>query len=337
MSPGELSFDQPGMLFLLLLIIPLIYIKYIWRQRGGKLLFSFNNWNWQGFRNSPSFPAAIYVLSQVMSWIGLVLIVVAMAGPSRVSKEKIFTSRGIDIMLVIDISPSMAAQDIAGRSRLESTQELIRSFVDLRKNDAIGLAAFGSQVALRVPPTLNYSYLKDAIDALQVMELGEGTALGMGISLASLHLHNSSASQKIMILFTDGENNVGEIRPRSAATLAAEAGIRIYVIDIGSDKEVLIEFVDPRTGKPYRARYQGEQQEERLREISDITGGDYYAVTNLQKLEGVLLSIDSFERVETRLKVHVIKEPQHRRLILIAFILIFLDYFLRKMLLRELL
>ena len=337
MNSGQWTFENPAMLFLLLLIIPLIYIRYLWKHRGGRLLFSFSNWEGQGFNNFVSLPLAGYLFSQIMSWAALVLIIIALAGPSRVFKEKVFISRGIDIMLVIDVSPSMAAQDSAERSRLENTQETIRRFVDRRKNDPVGLTAFGSNVALRVPPTLDYTYLKDAVNALQVMELGEGTALGMGIALGALHLHNSSASEKIIILFTDGESNAGEILPQSAASLAADAGIRIYVIDIGSEGDLFIDFVDPDTGKPYRATYRGRQQEELLKEIAGITGGEYYSVTNSRNLERVLLSVDGLEWVETRLRVEVLKEPQHRQLIIIALILIFLDYFLRKMVLQELL
>ena len=333
---NQVTFDNPLAFLLLLLVVLLIYIKHR-RGRGGKFLFAFSNWEGQGFYNPPSILAVVYMLSQFFSWIGFILIIFALAGPSTVSKEKIFISRGIDIMLVIDISPSMAAQDFAGMSRIESSQETILRFVDRRNNDPIGLTGFGSQAALRVPPTLNYDYVKEQVKALQVMALGEGTALGMGITLASFHLRSSSASQKVMILFTDGENNAGEIEPESAATIAAEAGIRIYVIDISSDRETVIEFTDPTSGTPYRARYQGEKQGELLQSIADISGGEYFTATDPLSLEGVLLSVDSLERVETRLKVGVSKEPQHQQFILIAFILIFLDYFLRKMVLRELL
>lgn len=337
MNSEQWTLDHPEMLLIFLLLIPLYYIRHIWKQRGGKLTFAFSNWKGKGFGNPFTLPSLVYVLSMGLSWAGIILTVIALSGPSRVSREKVFTSRGIDVMFVIDISPSMAAQDFSNNSRLESAQETILRFIDRRKNDPMGLAIFGSQAALRVPPTLDYGYLKNAVEALQVMELGEGTALGMGIALGSLHLRESSAREKVMILLTDGESNAGEIQPEAAANIAAEAGVRVYVIGIGSDKEVLLEFVDPRNGKPYRATYRGELQEDLLQSIARSTGGEYYAVSNPGSLEGVLLAIDSLERVETRLKVEVRKEPVHRRLIILAFIFLFSDYIIRKMFLRELL
>lgn len=330
-------FDHPAAFLLFLLVPPLIYIRYVWKRRGGQFFFSFSNWKGQSFSDSLNFFSILYIFSQILSWLGFLLIILALAGPARISREKIFTSRGIDIMLVADISPSMAAQDFAGQSRLVSMQDTVLNFVERRTNDPIGLVAFGSNAALRVPPTLNYDYVKNAVENLQVLELGVGTALGMGIALASLHLYNSSAHERLIILFTDGESNAGEIQPLTAASLAAEAGIRIYVVDIGSDGEGLIEFFDPDTGKPYRATYQGRQQEDLLKRISQVSGGEYYTVSNPQSLGRVLLSIDSLEWVESRLRIDVTRELQHRQMILIALILIFADYFLRKLVLRELL
>ncbi len=337
MSGAQWTLDNPEFLLLLPLLLPLVFIRHIWRRRGGKLTFAFTNWQGKGFSNPLTLPALVYLGSVLLSWAGIILMIIALSGPSRVSRERVFTSRGIDIMFVIDISPSMAARDFVDDSRLESAQETILRFIDRRRNDPIGLTIFGTQAALRVPPTLDYDFLKNAVNNLQVLELGEGTALGMGIALGALHLRNSTAREKVMVLLTDGESNAGEILPEASARIAAEAGIRVYVIGIGSDREVLLEFTDPRNGKPYRATYRGSLNEGLLRSIAGSTGGEYFTVTNPGSLNGVLLAIDSLERVETRLKVEVRKEPVHRRLILLAFILIFADFLIRKMLLRELL
>ncbi len=320
-----------------LLLIPLVYIRYFWKERGGKLSFAFTNWDGQGFSNPFTLEGLMYVFAQLCSWVGMIFLILALAGPSSVRREKVFTSRGIDIMFVIDISPSMAAQDLEGMSRLESAQQTILRFIERRKNDPIGLAVFGSQAALRVPPTLDYTHVRKEVRKLRVMELGEGTALGMGIALGSLHLRNSTAREKVMILLTDGESNAGEIQPEAAARIAAEASVRSYVIGIGSNREVLVEFVDPRNGRPYRATYKGKLQEDLLRSIASQTGGEYYAVTNPGGLEGVLMAIDGIERVENRLRIEVNKQPVHRNLVIAAFALIFADIVIRKLILRELL
>ncbi|MGI9256730.1 MAG: VWA domain-containing protein, partial [Salinispira sp.] len=192
MTPETWVFDYPAAFLLLCFFIPFIYIKYIWKKRGGRFLFAFSNWNGKGFSASVNGFTIVYVVSQIMSLLGLAFIVVGLAGPVKIVKERVFISQGIDIMLVLDVSPSMAVQDFAGTSRLTSMQETVRRFVERRNNDSIGLVAFGSEAALRVPPTLKYDYLTDAVGKLQVLELGEGTALGMGIALASLHLLDSS-------------------------------------------------------------------------------------------------------------------------------------------------
>ena len=142
------------------------------------------------------------------------LLVLALAGPGRITKERVYLTRGIDIIFVLDESPSMAAQDFYPENRFNTAREVINSFIRSRENDPVGLVVFSDEAALMVPPTLDYSAYLRVLDDLQLMSLGRGTAIGMGIAVASLHLRQSSAQEKIIVLLTDGEKQCRRNNPR---------------------------------------------------------------------------------------------------------------------------
>jgi Ca-activated chloride channel homolog len=330
-------FESPGYLFLLLLLPVGVYFRHFWPQRGGKLPFAYRVWNARGF--VPSFFArrAVFALAVISFWSAVVALVLALGGPADVTRERVFLNRGIDIMIVLDESPSMAARDFAPVHRFESARDTIRRFVERRENDSIGLVSFGAEAALRVPPTTDYTKLAEALEGLRIMELGDGTAIGMGIALGALHLRSSDAPEKVMILLTDGENNAGEVPPETAARVATEIGIRIYTIGIGSETEAPIEFTDPQTGQVYRGTFEGGFDEAILREIAELSGGAYFYAGTSGTLESVFEAIDSIEATEKRVRIEVNTEPRHRLLIIFALGALLLDFFIRKLLLREVL
>lgn len=330
-----MSFENP-VWFLALLLLPLgVYFRHFWARRGSTIRMSFANWRGSSFVNPFTWQRFFATIMSASFWLGVVLLIVAQAGPVQVARERVYLSRGVDIMFVLDVSYSMAAQDNPGISRFEEAVETMRSFIQRRRNDPIGLVVFGSEAAMRVPPTLDYDFLLAHLDGLRLGELGEGTSLGMGIALATLHLDSSSASQKILIVLTDGEQNSGEILPGSAADLAAEQGIRIYTIGLGSTEEVPLEFTDPLTGQRFRGTYRGSVDEELLTRIAVRTGGQFFRASSPGALEGIFQGIDSLERVESRLRIQVNREPLHRPFLLFAFILIMSNMVLRKLVLRE--
>jgi Ca-activated chloride channel family protein len=332
-----LVFESPGYLFLLLLVPVGIYFRHFWSARGGKLPFAFRVWNTRGF--SPSFFArrAVFGLAVLSFWSGVVALILALGGPAEVSRERVYLNRGIDMMIVLDESPSMAAQDFAPVNRFETARETIRGFVERRENDPIGLVSFGREAALRVPPTTDYDKLVAVLDELHIMELGDGTAIGMGIALGALHLRSSDAPEKVMILLTDGKNNAGEVLAETAARVATELGIRIYTIGIGSEAQAEIEFTNPETGQVYRGTFEGGFDEELLREIADLSGGAYFYAGTSGTLESVFEAIDSIETVEKRVRIEVATEPRHRLLIIFALAALLFDFLVRKLLLREVL
>lgn len=329
--------ENPSALLLFLLVPPAIYLRHFWKNRGGKLRFPFQVWRGAGFsplHRGLSFGNGIAVL---FFWLGVSLLILALAGPATVRRERIYLNRGIDIMVVLDQSPSMAAQDISPGNRFEAAKEMVKSFVESRENDPVGLVGFGSQAVLRMPPTLDYKAVESAIDSMNVMDLGDGTAIGLGLSVAILHLEDSTAPQKIIVLLTDGENNDGEIIPATAAQIAHRKGIRIYTIGIGRSDPAPLEYTDPKTGKTYRGIYKGGFDEAGLRQIADITNGAYFYAGSKGTLASVFRNIDSLATVERRVRIQVRTHEQYQLFILLGAGLILLDFAIRKWAFREVL
>ncbi len=330
-------FEAPAYLLLLLFLPLLFYFRHVWHGRGGKLALPVQLWKGISFHSSVVGVRFLYLSAAVCFWAGAVVMIMALAGPTLVERERVYLSRGIDIMFVLDESPTMAAQDFAPGTRFESAREVIRGFVQRRENDAIGLVSFARQAALRMPPTVDHAALLAALDQVRIMELGDGTAIGNALAVAALHLETSKAPERVIVLLTDGINNAGEILPETAARVAAQKGIRIYTVAIGTEQETVLEFEDPHTGRIFRGSFEGGFDEELLRTIADIANGSYFHAGSSGTLQAVLQSIDTIETVERRVRVEVQRYPFHREWLMLALGLLLLDFVLRKWLLREIL
>ena len=328
-------FENPGYLLLLTLLVPAVFFSHFFKGRGGVVPVSTGLWNSSSFKPKNHFISMLLFLSNLSFWLGFACIILAIAGPSYVEKEKIYLSRGIDIVFVLDESPSMAALDFPPTNRFEASKDVIRKFVRAREHDPVGLVTFAAEAALRIPPTLDSDGFLEELDRLKLMELGNGTAVGLGIAIAALHMQESTAEEKVIILITDGENNAGEIVPLSAADIAAQMGIRIYTIGIGSRGEVPIEYEEPGTGKIITGRYASDFDEELLTAIAETTKGKYYYAPSTNALDGIIEIIDSLETSEKRVKIKTTSRPGHRQLIVLSIILILLDFFIKKIIFRE--
>ncbi len=329
--------EYPTALLLLLLLPPAIYLKHFWPQRGGRIRFPFAIYNGTGFRPKVWRVRLANAVGVITFWVGLVALIVALAGPAQVSRRPVHLSRGIDIMVVLDESPTMAAQDFQPGNRLEAAKEVVRRFVLRRENDPVGLVSFAKEAALRVPPTTDHDHLLQALGQVRIMELGDGTAIGLGLAVGALHLEAGQATERVMILLTDGKNNAGEISPEAAAEIAADLGIRIYTIGVGREGETSIEFEDPESGAMYRGTVVEAFDEEQLRTLADLTGGSYFHAASAAALDSVLQSIDSIETVERRTRVEVQSEPMHRQVAGFGALLLLLEFVLRALVLKEIL
>jgi Ca-activated chloride channel family protein len=329
--------DHPQVLLLLLIVPLLIYLLYYRKARGGKISFNFSIWKGDRFAAAATPRRMLLILTRVLFWMGFSVLLVALAGPVVIEKQRKYLSRGLDLMVVLDVSPSMSARDVGRITRFEAAREVVRDFISGRENDAIGLVIFGAEAALRVPPTFDYPFLGQALDSVQVMALGDGTAIGMGIAVAAVHLQDSGADERVIILITDGDNNAGDIEPDRAAEVAAAMRIRIYTIGIGSEGETTIQFIDPESGKEVRGVYEGKLNEDLLKRIASTTGGRYFHSGTLGILNTIFQEIDSLESKVQEVAVFIERRPRQGIFILLGLVIVLFCVLMNKLVIGELL
>ncbi len=228
----------------------------------------------------------------------LALMIVAMARPQAGQVERHVTSRGIDIVLILDVSGSMRARDFEP-DRLGAAKEVIKSFVQDRKGDRISVVAFAGSAFTLCPATLDVNVINEFVDRIQAGVIEQdGTALGMGLATALKSLKGSDAPGRIAILLTDGVNNTGTIQPLQAAEAAKALGVRTYTIGVGSEGVALYPFVDRRTGREVLQPVQVDIDEKSLQEIAKMTGAKYYRATDKHALREIYEDIDKIEKTK---------------------------------------
>lgn len=227
---------------------------------------------------------------------GLLCLVGALARPQYSHKQFDRKVSGIDIILVMDVSASMNIEDLSEKSRLEVAKDTLQNFVKGRGSDRVGFVIFSGEPLTLVPPTLDTMLLQKNIREIQTGLLRDGTAIGDGLALAVNRLKDSTSKSRVIILLTDGENNVGQIDPLTAGDLAAGYGIRVYTIAIGKEGRVRLPI---RTGLITQYQWFDNQlNPELLEKIAAATGGKFYRVTDAQALDKVYSEIDRMERTE---------------------------------------
>jgi Ca-activated chloride channel family protein len=242
----------------------------------------------------PWFPPVLRALA-LAAWI------VAAAGPRLPGGPATVRRDGIAIVIAVDVSSSMLAEDFAPVNRLEVAKRQAASFIRGRKADRIGLVAFAGEALTQVPVTLDYAVLEQAVMALRVGTLEDGTAIGSGLATAVNRLRRVPSKSKVVLLLTDGVNNRGAIDPRTAADAAAAFGIKVYTVGVGTQGEARIPTGRGLSGFRYEM-LPVEIDEELLREIAGKTGGRYFRATDTESLTRILQQIDQLERtrVEAR-------------------------------------
>ncbi|MEW5875403.1 MAG: VWA domain-containing protein [Candidatus Zixiibacteriota bacterium] len=252
----------------------------------------------------PTWRTRFHWLPTAMRVLALALVVIAIARPQSGSASREITSEGIDIVLVLDVSGSMKAEDFKPNNRLYVAKQVIREFVEGRTNDRIGLVVFSGQTFTQCPLTLDYDVLLGFLDDIDFGMIEDGTAIGMGLANAVNRLRESEAKSKIIILLTDGVNNRGQIEPLTAAEIAHTMGIKVYTIGAGKPGNALYPVEDPVFGKRY-VYIPNEIDEEVLQQIADKTGGRYYRAQSEQMLERIYKEISLLEKTEVKIKEYV--------------------------------
>ena len=221
--------------------------------------------------------------------------VLALARPQELAAGRPLTTSGVDIVLTIDASGSMKAEDFQPRNRLEVAKQAAIDFVGERPSDRLGLVTFAGQAVTQAPLTLDHQAVAGAIRRIEIGGLTDGTAIGTALATAVNRLRASDARSKVVILLTDGVNNAGQIDPLTAARTAQALGVRVYTIGVGTTGEAPYLLDDPRFGRRY-VRVVVRIDEEVLREIASRTGGRYFRATDPEALTQVYAAIDRLER-----------------------------------------
>ncbi|MCR5219072.1 VWA domain-containing protein [Treponema sp.] len=332
-----IQFENP-LAFLLLFLIPVLYfLRYI--KFLSKISFSLvlSDWDGESFKWKKKYRLIVTVISKLCLLAAYVSVIVALASPVIRYQKKIFSSRGADILFVLDVSPSMASIDIAGSNRLEAAKTAIKSIAASDEGDCFGLVEVAKEAALVVPLTMDRKIFFNKLSSVAVGELGDGTALGLGLSAGIYHLEHSSSESKCIVLITDGENNAGTVHPNTAARLALQKDISLFILGVGTKGKVPLEYTDPQTGKVYSGFFESNYDSSSLMNIAQESEGKFYEVETVQALSQALSSISKRENVAQTYNIKNEDKSIYYYFLMLTFFLIGLAWFLKRLVLQEVL
>ena len=326
-------FATPDYLWLLSMI-PLVVGWHVFTRKKSQAVLKISSL--EGFRSKSSFLSRLQPLLFVLRILSLVLIVMALARPQTMDvSTRTKTNKGIDIVMAIDISSSMLAQDLKP-NRLTALKRVAASFVDDRVSDRIGLVIYAGESYTKTPITSDRAIVKNALSKIQFEGLiDDGTAIGMGLATAVNRLKDSRAKSKVIILLTDGVNNSGFIDPKIASELAVEYEIKTYTIGLGSNGTARAPVGILPNGKFQYGLTKVEIDEELLKNIAINTGGLYFRATNNKKLEEIYNEINKLEKTEIEEFKYYNYEEKFRPLILLALTLLIIEWLMRNTLFRS--
>jgi Ca-activated chloride channel homolog len=295
---GAVQF-MSGWALLLLLVLP---AWWIWRRRRHRpaIVFSRTAVLAAGPRAGRMITLTLFLLRNLLLTAG----VVALARPRSGARAENVTSQGINIVIAIDLSSSMLAQDFLPQNRLEVAKETVKRFIAARSSDRIGIVAFAAEALTQVPLTTDYPVVAAAVDNLSAGQLEDGTAIGTAIATAANRLRDAPGNSRVMIVLTDGENNRGAIDPRTAAKAAAAFNIRIYTIGVGTEGMAPVPVGQGVFGLRYENRLV-RIDEPLLTDIATTTGGRYFRARDAAALQRIYDQINNLEREPVQTKTYV--------------------------------
>lgn len=326
-------FATPDYLWLLSMI-PLVVGWHAFTRKKSQAVLKISSL--EGFRSKSSFLSRLQPLLFVLRILSLVLIIMALARPQTMDvSTRTKTNKGIDIVMAIDISSSMLAQDLKP-NRLTALKRVAASFIDDRVSDRIGLVIYAGESYTKTPITSDRAIVKNALSKIEFEGLiDDGTAIGMGLATAVNRLKDSRAKSKVIILLTDGVNNSGFIDPKIASELAVEYEIKTYTIGLGSNGTARAPVGILPNGKFQYGLTKVEIDEELLKNIAINTGGLYFRATNNKKLEEIYNEINKLEKTEIEEFKYYNYEEKFRPLILLALTLLIIEWLMRNTLFRS--
>jgi len=327
----NITFANPQF-FWLLAVLPLAMLWYLFKNKQETAALKISSIS--GFTATSLLPK-LKPLLFVLRLTALGVIITAMARPqTKDVSTKTKTTKGIDIVMAIDVSSSMLARDLKP-NRLSALKKVAADFIRKRPNDRIGLVAYAGESYTKTPITSDKSIVLTSLRDITYGQLNDGTAIGMGLATAVNRLKESTSKSKIIILLTDGVNNAGFIEPKTAADLAVEYNIKTYTIGIGTNGNALSPVSYNPDGSYRYGMQKVEIDEKLLEEIAQVSGGKYFRATDNDKLEAIYDEINKLEKTEIEEFKYTNYEEKFRPLILLAGILLLLEWLVRNTLFRS--
>ena len=328
----NITFANPQF-FWLLLVLPLMVAWYWYWNKKSQANVTFSTTI--AFKKTKSWSDALYHLLFVLRMIAIALIVVALARPQTHSENaKTKITDGIDIVMAIDVSASMLSQDLKP-NRFEALKKVASQFVKDRPNDRIGLVIYAGESYTKTPVTTDKSIILNALSEITYGQIEDGTAIGMGLATAINRLKESKAKSRVIILLTDGVNNTGFIDPQTAAELAAEYGIKVYTVGIGTNGMALSPYALNADGSIIYRMQQVDIDEPLMKKIAQVTKGRYFRATNNQKLQQIYDEINQMETTKIEEFKYTEVDEKFRWWVLVAGVLLLLEFVLKHTLLRN--
>ncbi len=327
---SEYSFAYPDFLWLLL-VIPLMALWYVLRHNSRFPFLQVPGLQWfEG--NSSTFRHYLNHILFMFRMMAVAFLIIVLARPQSHDQWQEVTSEGIDIMISLDISSSMLAEDFKP-NRMESAKNIAGQFISGRRNDRIGLVIFSGESFTQCPLTTDHAVLINLLQEVEIGMIEDGTAIGMGIATAVNRLRNSESQSRIIILLTDGVNNRGAIDPITAANIASTFDIRVYTVGVGSRGEAPFPVQTPR-GVQYQ-NIEADIDEDILIEIAEITGGRYFRATDEDKLIEIYSEIEELEKSLIDVKQFNTSTEVYTAFAMIAGLLLLMEWLLRIFILRS--
>ena len=334
-----MEFTQPLYFLLLLLLIPYVLWYLLWRNRGKrKMEASMRMSDTFAYKNAPvGLRVRLMHLPMILRCVAFAMIVMAMARPQTHNAWDERNVEGIDIMLAMDVSTSMLAEDLKP-NRIEAAKDVAASFIADRPNDNIGLTIFAGEAFTQCPMTTDHASLLNLLKGVRTDIaanglISDGTAIGMGLANAVSRLKDAKTKSKVVILLTDGSNNMGDISPMTAAQIAKSLGIRVYTIGVGTNK--VARYPMPVAGGVQYVNIPVEIDTKTLSNIAATSDGNFYRATNNKELKQIYQDIDKLEKSRMNVKKFSKRYEAYQPFAIMALLALILEILLKLTVLRK--
>lgn len=327
---NDIKFAYPGLLWLLILVPALVILYFYIRKR---FLPQFKYSQTDIFKTGPKgWRTKIIGLPLILRLLAISSIIIVLARPQNSSQGRDVNTEGIDLMVALDISGSMLAEDFKP-NRMEAAKDITKDFIESRPNDRLGLVIFAGESFTQCPLTTDHEVLLSQLKGVNPGIFQDGTAVGDGLGTAVARIKDSKAKSKVVILLTDGVNNMGSVAPLTAAEIAKTYGVRVYTIGVGT-----MGLAPYPMQTPFGIRYQNVEvqiDEPVMKKIADITGGQYFRATGNKKLKEVYKEIDKLERTKIKVTEYSSFKEEFLPFAIAACVLLLLEWIIRYWVLKR--